>query len=141
MRAPTNHHAVSKLYQQPIFLSYSNPQPQRFTEFYLTPYTRIGPFVVGVLAGYLMARHGGQIAMKWYVVVIGWAVAVATGLAVVYGIHGDITAKDPSSTEVAALYNALARSAWAVAVSWVIIACTSGYGGEKYCPRGFMHPA
>ncbi|XP_005106497.3 O-acyltransferase like protein [Aplysia californica] len=97
--------------------------------YYVTPYTRVGPFVIGILAGYLMARHGGKIAMKWYVVAIGWAVAVATGLAVVYGIHGDITAKDPSSTEFAALYNALSRSAWSVAISWVIIACASGYGG------------
>ncbi|XP_035828349.1 O-acyltransferase like protein-like [Aplysia californica] len=107
----------------------TNPQLERFTDYYMAPYTRVGPFVIGILAGYLMARHGGRIAMKWYVVVIGWAVAVATGLAVVYGIHDDITAEDPSSTEVAALYNTMARSAWSVAISWVVIACASGYGG------------
>ncbi|XP_012942470.2 O-acyltransferase like protein [Aplysia californica] len=110
-------------------MGHTNPQADRFTDYYLAPNTRVGPFVIGILAGYLMARHGGQIAIQWYVVVIGWAVAVATGLAVVYGIHGDITAKDPSSTEVAALYNALSKSVWAVAISWVVIACASGYGG------------
>ncbi|XP_005108614.2 O-acyltransferase like protein [Aplysia californica] len=110
-------------------MTFTNPQLERFTDYYIAPYTRVGPFVIGILAGYLMARHGGQIAMKWYVVVIGWAVAVATGLAVIYGIHDDITAEDPSSTEVAALYNTMARSAWSVAISWVVIACASGYGG------------
>ncbi|XP_005112853.2 O-acyltransferase like protein [Aplysia californica] len=108
---------------------FTHPQLDRGIGYYMAPYTRVGPFVIGILAGYLMARHGGRIAMKWYVVVVGWAVAVATCLAVVYGIHGDITAKDPSSTEVAALYNTLSRSAWSVAISWVVIACASGYGG------------
>uniref|UniRef100_A0A2C9LDM0 Acyltransferase 3 domain-containing protein n=1 Tax=Biomphalaria glabrata TaxID=6526 RepID=A0A2C9LDM0_BIOGL len=60
---------------------------------------------------------------------IGWVVSIACGLAVVYGIHGDISAENKSSVAVSALYNALAKSAWGACVSWVIIACSSGYGG------------
>ena len=34
------------------------------------------------------------------------------------------------SRGVAALYNATNRSAWAVAVCWVIVACATGHGGK-----------
>ena len=30
----------------------------------------------------------------------------------------------------AALYNALARSAWGICVAWVIVACVTGWGGR-----------
>lgn len=65
-----------------------------------------------------------------YVVIIGWTAAIAAGLAIVYGIHDDITGENPASVGVAALYNTVARSAWGACVCWVIVACVSGYGGE-----------
>uniref|UniRef100_A0A2C9L8D0 Acyltransferase 3 domain-containing protein n=1 Tax=Biomphalaria glabrata TaxID=6526 RepID=A0A2C9L8D0_BIOGL len=62
-------------------------------------------------------------------VFVGWLVSTASALAVVYGLRGDISGENPSSVAVAALYNAVARSAWGVCVCWVVIACVSGYGG------------
>uniref|UniRef100_A0A2C9L313 Acyltransferase 3 domain-containing protein n=1 Tax=Biomphalaria glabrata TaxID=6526 RepID=A0A2C9L313_BIOGL len=62
-------------------------------------------------------------------VISGWVFSAAISLSIVYGIHGDITAENKSSVGVAALYNAVARSVWGACVSWVIIACSSGYGG------------
>uniref|UniRef100_A0A2C9LHM6 Acyltransferase 3 domain-containing protein n=2 Tax=Biomphalaria TaxID=6525 RepID=A0A2C9LHM6_BIOGL len=62
-------------------------------------------------------------------VVIGWTVSIASALAIVYGLRGDLGGGNPSSVGAAALYNAVARSAWGVCVCWVIIACSSGYGG------------
>ena len=61
---------------------------------------------------------------------IGWSVALAVALAVVYGLRGDIGAHHPSTVAVAALYNALARSAWAASLCWVIVACVTGWGGK-----------
>ena len=62
-------------------------------------------------------------------VCVGWAVALAVGLAVVYGLYENNNGH-PVSTDVAALYNALNRIAWGAAVCWVIFACATGYGGE-----------
>ncbi|GFR89284.1 nose resistant to fluoxetine protein 6 [Elysia marginata] len=62
---------------------------------------------------------------------LGWAVACSVALAVVYGLFED-TNGHPISTEVAALYNALARIAWGAAVCWVIFACATGYGGVSF---------
>ena len=57
-----------------------------------------------------------------------WSSAFATGLAVVYGlnIHQGMGV---ISTQVAAFYGGFHRAAWALALGWVIIACTRGYGG------------
>ncbi|CAG5129282.1 unnamed protein product, partial [Candidula unifasciata] len=99
------------------------------SHYYFAPYCRIGPFVIGILAGYLLAVTKGRIHMKWFYVVTGWAVAIAVGLACVYGIHGDITKENVSTVQMAAFYNTVARSAWGACICWVIVACVTGYGG------------
>uniref|UniRef100_A0A0B6ZGH0 Acyltransferase 3 domain-containing protein n=1 Tax=Arion vulgaris TaxID=1028688 RepID=A0A0B6ZGH0_9EUPU len=67
--------------------------------------------------------------MKWYVALLGWALAAAAGLAVVYGLNEDIGGEKLSDLGLRAFYNAVARSAWGACVCWVIIACASGRGG------------
>ena len=61
----------------------------------------------------------------------GWTIAVATGMAIVYGF--DLTSEPVwqrrlSMTENI-IYGGFHRLAWAIAVSWVIFACSRGYGG------------
>ncbi|XP_059140219.1 nose resistant to fluoxetine protein 6-like isoform X2 [Physella acuta] len=97
--------------------------------YYFAPYCRIGPYVVGIIVGYFLAVSNGKIKMRKYVVCIGWALATAVALAVLYGLRGDISGDHYSSVGVAALYLALARSAWGASVAWVVVACASGYGG------------
>uniref|UniRef100_A0A2C9M3A4 Nose resistant-to-fluoxetine protein N-terminal domain-containing protein n=1 Tax=Biomphalaria glabrata TaxID=6526 RepID=A0A2C9M3A4_BIOGL len=97
--------------------------------YYITPYCRMGPYIVGILAGYLLAVNNGRVRLNKVTVFIGWAVSTASGLAIVYGLRGDVGGENPSSVGAAALYNAVARSAWGACVCWVIIACSSGYGG------------
>ncbi|XP_059140271.1 nose resistant to fluoxetine protein 6-like [Physella acuta] len=100
-----------------------------FNHYYMVPWCRVGAFVVGILAGYLLANNKGKVHLPRYAVAAGWIVSIAVALAVVYGVHGDITGENPSSIGTAAFYNAVARSAWAACVCWVIVACSSGYGG------------
>ncbi|RUS73915.1 hypothetical protein EGW08_018320 [Elysia chlorotica] len=100
-----------------------------FTEYYEAPWCRIGPYIVGILTGYLLATKRDRIKLNWVTAIAGWLVAAAVALAVVYGLRGDIGGKHPSSVGVAALYNAFARSAWGACVCWVIVACVTGWGG------------
>ena len=67
-----------------------------------------------------------KVAILW-----GWTIAVATGMAIVYGF--DLTSEPVwqrrlSMTENI-IYGGFHRLAWAIAVSWVIFACSRGYGG------------
>ncbi|BFZ20625.1 hypothetical protein BsWGS_23663 [Bradybaena similaris] len=96
--------------------------------YYIKPWCRIGPYIIGLMAGaYLSLRQDKRLPVS--ATCLGWVTAIATGLAVVYGLHGDISGQNVSSVGVAAFYNTVARSAWGACVAWVIIACSSGCGG------------
>ena len=97
-------------------------------DYYMKPWHRIGPYVVGIIVGALLGARKLPRLNKLSNT-IGWMLATATGLAVVYGLRGDISGKHQGSVAVHALYNALSRSAWGACVCWVIVACSQGYGG------------
>ncbi|RUS88829.1 hypothetical protein EGW08_003374, partial [Elysia chlorotica] len=99
-----------------------------FDIYYVKPYCRIGPYLVGMITGYILYRTECKVYMNKLTNCVGWAVAAAVALAVVYGLF-ESTNGHPISTDVGALYNALARTAWGASVSWVIFACATGYGG------------
>jgi hypothetical protein len=63
-------------------------------------------------------------------VVIGWLFATTVGSILIFGFHGDMTGEDPKSLLVASIFNALSRTAWGTVICWVVVACTSGYGGK-----------
>ncbi|GFN98498.1 nose resistant to fluoxetine protein 6-like [Plakobranchus ocellatus] len=126
--------------------------------YYVKPYCRIGPYLVGMITGYLLYRTDCNVRMSrclrnfevkhcafiqirsLYAKLtncVGWAIAWAVGLATVYGLYEN-TDGHPVSSEVAALYNAMARIAWGAAVSWVIFACATGYGGKNALFRAIL---
>ena len=107
---------------------YLQPGGDYMDDYYVKPWHRIGPYVVGIAVGALLAARKLPRLNK-LTNTVGWMLATATGLAVVYGLRGDISGKHPGSTEVHALYNAVSRSAWGACVCWVIVACKEGYGG------------
>ena len=70
------------------------------------------------------------------VVVLGWALAAACNLAVLYGLYEYNSGKAVKSIHVNALYQACSRTAWGLGLAWVIFACCRGYGG-KWCIEAF----
>jgi len=59
-------------------------------------------------------------------VVIGWTLCIGCLAALVYGLYN--TQLDRLS---AAIYSSLSHTVWALALSWIIIACSTGYGGQS----------
>ena len=61
-------------------------------------------------------------------VVLGWAIATASNLAVLYGLS-HVAQGHPASAGVAAFYNAVSRTVWGVGLAWVVFACVTGHAG------------
>ncbi|CAC5358118.1 unnamed protein product [Mytilus coruscus] len=96
---------------------------------YVKPYCRIGPYLVGMYAGYILYRTNCKIHINRYLNLAVWSAAIGTGMAIVYGLYDDINSDTPLPTSVAAFYNAVHRTAWGLCISWVIFACATGNGG------------
>ncbi|XP_053380676.1 nose resistant to fluoxetine protein 6-like [Mercenaria mercenaria] len=97
---------------------------------YVRPYARFSVYLVGMLTGYVLASNNNRIRIPRVLAVVGWCVAIATALAVIYGMYYYNHHTDTHMTLVqSAFYNSLGRTAWGMCLSWVVIACISGNGG------------
>lgn len=98
--------------------------------YYIKPYCRMGPYIIGMLTGYLLYRTDCRLRLNKRVVVVCWMVAAASALAVLYGLYGDRAGGGHAvSLPVSALYNAVHRTVWGACVAWVVVACVTGNGG------------
>lgn len=61
--------------------------------------------------------------------ILGWAIATTFAMLSLYGVYSSETGTKHLNEDTSAFYYATFRTAWAVAVAWVIFACATGYGG------------
>ncbi|BES93766.1 nose resistant to fluoxetine protein 6-like [Nesidiocoris tenuis] len=95
-----------------------------FDELYDKPWMRLGPYIAGIMAGWFVHRTKCSVKMSMLVNVSGWAVALSTLMFLVYGV------RDANfGVTGTAMYISLGHTAWGAALAWIVIACTSGYGG------------
>ncbi|XP_052737109.1 nose resistant to fluoxetine protein 6-like [Bicyclus anynana] len=113
------------------FVSYSSEHipnsEDPFTQFdkiYDKPWTRLGPYLVGMATGWILFKTNLKIKMGMVWACVGWAVCTATFLFLIFGLY-----KTELDVVSAAVYSALSHSLWAACVAWVIIACSTGHGG------------
>ncbi|PVD22481.1 hypothetical protein C0Q70_18295 [Pomacea canaliculata] len=99
-----------------------------YMDFYIKPYNRMGPYVVGMLAGYFLYRSDCRLKIKKVVNLCAWAVATACSLAILYGLYG-ASSGSPVTLATSAFYNAVHRHVWGACVCWVVVACVTGNGG------------
>lgn len=68
--------------------------------------------------------------MNKLTVFMGWSVATGSALAVVYGLHyWNSHPEDPMPLVNSGFYVSLSRTVWSLSISWLVLACASGYGG------------
>lgn len=100
---------------------------------YIKPWGRIGPYLVGISLGYLLHVQKERPKRSWLMTllaIIGWSVAITLGMLVVYGPYSLYkVGGSPFSLSEDVAYGTFSRTAWALAVAWVIYACHQGYGG------------
>ena len=97
---------------------------------YDKPYTRWPVYLIGMITGYILATTNNKIKLNKRVAAFGWCVAIATGLAVVYGLYYYNHHTGTHMTMLQSVcYIALSRSAWGLCLCWIVFACVSGNGG------------
>lgn len=95
-----------------------------FDKIYDKPWTRLGPYLIGMSVGWILFKTNCKIRMTRLQVTIGWFLSTLCLLVLIYGLYNR-----ELSLITAAAYSSLSHSAWAVALAWITIACSTGYGG------------
>ncbi|XP_069123536.1 nose resistant to fluoxetine protein 6-like [Argopecten irradians] len=99
-----------------------------FNDYYIVPWCRMGPYIVGIVTGYVIYRTNGKYKIPKGINILIWITVAVTACVVVYSINGPANGH-AWSNGVNALYNAVHRSVWGMCVCWVIFACVTGNGG------------
>ncbi|XP_078593512.1 nose resistant to fluoxetine protein 6-like [Branchiostoma floridae x Branchiostoma japonicum] len=103
-----------------------------FVTYYGKPYCRIGPYLVGVAVGWLlvkMKRKQTRSITMSLLMTVGWLVAAASAVAVLYATYGIYNGTTLQTQGENVLYLTVHRTVWAMALGWVVVACHHGYGG------------
>uniref|UniRef100_A0A3Q1IX09 Nose resistant-to-fluoxetine protein N-terminal domain-containing protein n=1 Tax=Anabas testudineus TaxID=64144 RepID=A0A3Q1IX09_ANATE len=94
--------------------------------YYVKPHTRYGPFLIGIVTG-TSKQIKCTIQITWHAA-LGWFCCLL--LMAVLVILAYVLKETPSYPSVPhALYQGLHRPLWALALTWIILACEEGYGG------------
>ncbi|XP_030623812.1 O-acyltransferase like protein, partial [Chanos chanos] len=122
---------------QPTTLSHES----YFQYYYNKPYTRYSPYLLGILAGIYMTTKKEPLLKQQWQAAVGWLCSLAV-MALLVGLAYILREVPPQPSLWHALYQGLHRSLWALAVTWIILACEEGYGGfvDKMLSLGVWAP-
>ncbi|KAK9498898.1 hypothetical protein O3M35_003448 [Rhynocoris fuscipes] len=108
-----------------------------FDKIYDKPWTRLGPYIVGMSVGWILFKTDCKIKMNKITLTLGWLLSSGLLLFLVYGLYGS-----KLSPVFAAAYSSLSHTAWAIGLAWIVIACSTGYGGyvTKILSSSLLYP-
>ncbi|XP_041825612.1 O-acyltransferase like protein isoform X2 [Melanotaenia boesemani] len=130
---------ITAVLQLPVFQP-STMTSENYLYYYVKPYTRYGPFLIGVLIGIYLTTKKKQL-LKQKQAALGWFCCLSL-MAMLVGL-AYILRETPAYPSLShALYQGLHRPLWALSVSWIILACEEGYGGfiKKFLSLNFWVP-
>ncbi|XP_056400450.1 O-acyltransferase like protein-like isoform X2 [Hyla sarda] len=111
-----------------IFLYVSQSRMNYWVEYYTKPYCRYGPFLVGMILAIMFAKKQCPYITNRAQAVLGWVCALVIMVVVI--TLAFVLDDTPSSYSImAALYQGLHRTLWAVALGLIFVLCCEGYGG------------
>ncbi|XP_043488780.1 nose resistant to fluoxetine protein 6-like isoform X2 [Polistes fuscatus] len=95
-----------------------------FEPLYFRPWIRIGPYLVGVIAAYIVLKLNNKLLWKKKTIILFWILGSLCNLSVLFGLY-----QNRLSVLAAAFYVALGRNVWAIGIAWILIACCTNNGG------------
>ncbi|XP_052816345.1 nose resistant to fluoxetine protein 6-like [Mya arenaria] len=107
---------------------------------YFPSYARVGPYVLGLFAGYLLYKTNCKLRIPKVMNFLGWFLSFSVICTVIYSPYSDERNHILSLQESAA-YLSLHRTGWGLAMVWIIVTCCTGHGGwinQLLSWRGFI---
>ncbi|KAL4142596.1 hypothetical protein QTP88_005026 [Uroleucon formosanum] len=95
-----------------------------FDQLYDKPWSRLGPYLCGMFAGWFLFVTKCKLKMSFLTLVLGWSLSLFSLAYLVYGLH--VVHLDLAGS---ALYASVGHSAWGASLAWIVIACCTGHGG------------
>ncbi|XP_071629815.1 nose resistant to fluoxetine protein 6-like isoform X2 [Temnothorax longispinosus] len=92
--------------------------------FYIPPWMRISPFIIGIITGYILAKLKNNFALKDKHIILCWCLAIFCKVSVLFLSYNRVT-----SVLATSIYVALHRILWAICIACVVIACSTKHGG------------
>ncbi|KAH0564236.1 hypothetical protein KQX54_010492 [Cotesia glomerata] len=91
---------------------------------YSSPWMRIGPYLVGIIAGYVLRKLNGKLDLSTKILCLLWIVGSLCNISVLFGLY-----QRNFSLMSATMYVAFGRIVWAVGIAWIVIACHTNNAG------------
>ncbi|XP_024887479.1 nose resistant to fluoxetine protein 6-like [Temnothorax curvispinosus] len=91
---------------------------------YYPPWLRIGPYIIGMITGYIITRLNKKIVLTRNALIIYWSLGSVCKIFVLFGLY-----KRQISVLSTAIYVALSRTVWAIGIAWIVIVCSTKHGG------------
>ena len=113
-----------------IAYNFTEDPTEYFDAIYIKPWSRIQPYLVGMVLGYILYK-GVRLPFGWRKNVLAylllWVVSGLISFAVVYGLYSTWHGHTPGQFENV-LYISLSHFVWGVGMALVVFCCHNGYG-------------
>lgn len=104
--------------------------PDYFNKIYVTPWCRIGPFIVGILFGYqIYTDRKNKTKLHPVHNKLLWLGTLITLALMVFGVYDNFNGGPPLNKVINILYQATSRTVWSLGLGFIVYACLTGQGG------------
>ncbi|XP_055869141.1 nose resistant to fluoxetine protein 6-like isoform X2 [Biomphalaria glabrata] len=128
-------HFVSTIYTiyHGDFLTREDARENYLTHIYIKPWTRIGPYAIGLVLGFLMTVLNSDFKMSKKALFTGWLVTSAFVVPMFFFQDGGHTRHLTIITDLnqsgVRLLEIVKSPLWGLFVAWLVFSCHYGYGG------------
>ncbi|CAF3972930.1 unnamed protein product [Adineta steineri] len=104
-------------------IDFDSPSLDFFEKVYITPWCRIGPFIIGMITRLIIEQYHSTLS-KIKIILYTIISIILAMICIYFPFYSNYFPKF-----FGIIYQSLSRQCWAIAVGWLIFACSTNHGG------------